>query len=102
MFKHALGVVIELRGKDIVGEEERKSGPKEEEREIEREGRASEGVTERDREKEKDREGERERGRKRDIKRERERESLFLCLFGFLTSSSTTRLYRGRAPRQSV
>ena len=22
------------------------------------------------------------------------------CLFGFLTSSSTTRLYRGRAPRQ--
>ena len=26
----------------------------------------------------------------------------FFCLFGFLTSSSTTRLYRGRAPRQSV
>ena len=26
----------------------------------------------------------------------------FACLFGFLTSSSTTRLYRGRAPRQSV
>ena len=26
----------------------------------------------------------------------------FVCLFGFLTSSSTTRLYRGRAPRQSV
>ena len=25
-----------------------------------------------------------------------------VCLFGFLTSSSTTRLYRGRAPRQSV
>ena len=24
------------------------------------------------------------------------------CSFGFLTSSSTTRLYRGRAPRQSV
>ena len=24
------------------------------------------------------------------------------CLFGFLTSSSTTRLYRGRAPRESV
>ena len=24
----------------------------------------------------------------------------FVCLFGFLTSSSTTRLYRGRAPRQ--
>ena len=27
---------------------------------------------------------------------------LFVCLLGFLTSSSTTRLYRGRAPRQSV
>ena len=27
---------------------------------------------------------------------------LFVCLVGFLTSSSTTRLYRGRAPRQSV
>ena len=25
-----------------------------------------------------------------------------ICLFGFLTSSSTTRLYRGRAPRQRV
>ena len=25
-----------------------------------------------------------------------------VCLFGFLTSSSTTMLYRGRAPRQSV
>ena len=25
---------------------------------------------------------------------------LFVCLFGFLTSSSITRLYRGRAPRQ--
>ena len=25
-----------------------------------------------------------------------------VCLFSFLTSSSTTRLYRGRAPRQSV
>ena len=24
----------------------------------------------------------------------------FVCLFDFLTSSSTTRLYRGRAPRQ--
>ena len=24
----------------------------------------------------------------------------FVCLFGFLTSSSTTRLYRGRVPRQ--
>ena len=28
--------------------------------------------------------------------------SEIVCLFGFLTSSSTTRLYRGRAPRQSV
>ena len=27
-------------------------------------------------------------------------DDLFVCLFGFLTSSSTTRLYRGRAPRQ--
>ena len=27
---------------------------------------------------------------------------MFVCLVGFLTSSSTTRLYRGRAPRQSV
>ena len=26
--------------------------------------------------------------------------NLFVCLVGFLTSSSTTRLYRGRAPRQ--
>ena len=26
--------------------------------------------------------------------------AIFVCLFGFLTSSSTTRLYRGRAPRQ--
>ena len=25
---------------------------------------------------------------------------IIICLFGFLTSSSTTRLYRGRAPRQ--
>ena len=28
--------------------------------------------------------------------------ALFVCLVGFLMSSSTTRLYRGRAPRQSV
>ena len=27
---------------------------------------------------------------------------LFVWLVGFLTSSSTARLYRGRAPRQSV
>ena len=30
---------------------------------------------------------------------EKERKAI-VCLFGFLTSSSTTRLYRGRAPRQ--
>ena len=33
-------------------------------------------------------------------------ENVYICLFGwlvgFLTSSSTTRLYRGRAPRQSI
>ena len=32
----------------------------------------------------------------------RHRRYLLVCLFGFLTSSSTTRLYRGRVPRQSV
>ena len=41
-----------------------------------------------------------EREREREREKGRERESLFVCLFGFLTSSSTTRLYRGRAPRQ--
>ena len=34
--------------------------------------------------------------------KDRETKSIFVCLFGFLTSLSTTRLYRGRAPRQSV
>ena len=34
-------------------------------------------------------------GREREIERESERES-FVCLVGFFTSSSTTRLYRGR------
>ena len=29
-------------------------------------------------------------------------DQFFVCLVGFLTFSSTTRLYRGRAPRQSV
>ena len=29
-------------------------------------------------------------------------QDLFVWLVGFLTSSSTSRLYRGRAPRQSV
>ena len=68
--------------------------------------------------------GEREREREREIEREGGREPekeidrgkiikdiiiskvhdvrLFGWLVGFLTSSSTTRLYRGRAPRQSV
>ena len=31
---------------------------------------------------------------------EKEDRERFVCLFDFLTSSSTTRLYRGRAPRQ--
>ena len=39
--------------------------------------------------------GERERGMERET-------VLFVCLVGFLTSSSTTGLYCGRAPRQSV
>ena len=41
-----------------------------------------------------------ERGRRISWKRWGRRSSRFVCLFGFLTSSSTTRLYRGRAPRQ--
>ena len=51
----------------------------------------------------------RRRRMKRRIKRGRRRRRfvcsfvrLFVRLFGFLTSSSTTRLYHGRAPRQSV
>ena len=37
----------------------------------------------------------------RQLKKKREKtKKIFFCLFGFLTSSSTTRLYRGRAPRQ--
>ena len=31
-----------------------------------------------------------------------DRKSVYVCLFGFLTSLSTTRLYRGRAPRESI
>ena len=66
-------------------------------------------IREREREREREthterqRERERERVKIRERKRERERELegiVFVCLFGFLTSSSTTRLYRGRAPRQ--
>ena len=46
--------------------------------------------------------------RKTDIQAGTDREGLCLfvvvvvVVFGFLTSSSTTRLYRGRAPRQSA
>ena len=50
------------------------------------------------RERERKRKRERERERKRESQRETER----VWLVGFLTSSSTTRLYRGQAPRQSV
>ena len=45
---------------------------------------------------------ERERQRERERQTDRQTETEFVCLFGFLTSLSTTRLYRGRAPRQSV
>ena len=55
-----------------------------------------------DLERERQRETEREREREREKEREREREREFGWLVGFLTSSSTTRLYRGRVPRQSV
>ena len=41
---------------------------------------------------ERDRESKRERVRERNKEREREKESLFGCLVGFFTSSSTTRL----------
>ena len=51
---------------------------------------------------ERERERARERERKRERERVRERNRERVCLFGFLTSSSTTRLYRGRAPRHSV
>ena len=46
----------------------------------------------------------RRRRMKRRIKRGRRRRFVcsFVRLFGFLTSSLTTRLYHGRAPRQSV
>ena len=50
------------------------------------------------RERDREREGERERERER----ETGRGGVFVCLFGFLMLSSTTRLYRGRAPIQSV
>ena len=34
--------------------------------------------------------------------KEKKEMKIFVSLFDFLTSSSTARLYRGRAPRQSV
>ena len=49
-----------------------------------------------EKEREREREGEREGGGAYQLL------PRFVCLFGVLTSSSTTRLYRGRAPRQSV
>ena len=49
------------------------------------------------------RKGEKERQRERRKRERGRRESLFVCLFDFLTSSSTTRLNRGRAlGQQSV
>ena len=36
----------------------------------------------------------------RNLNEEETKCTVSVCLFGFLTSSSTTRLYRGRAPRQ--
>ena len=82
------------------------------EREREKEGGGERGGREREvkreRERRKDREKERE-GRERERKRERERENQrysvsndFVCLVGFLTSSSTTRLYRGLGPKTDV
>ena len=53
----------------------------------------------------KEEEGEKEEEEEEEKEQEEEEEGEeedFVCLVGFLTSSSTTRLYRGRAPRQSV
>ena len=41
-----------------------------------------------------------QREEKKTKKKRRLTKKILFCLFGFLTSSSTTRLYRGRAPRQ--
>ena len=71
---------------------------RERQRETER-GRDRERLADRQRQIETDRQTETDADRKTD---RGVREILFVCLFGFLTSSSTTRLYRGRAPRQSV
>ena len=57
------------------------------------------GGRETERETEREGERQRERGRNRQREGERQRE---ICLFGFLTSSSTIRLYCGRATSQSV
>ena len=74
---------------------------RETERKIERD---RERVRETERKIERDRERVRETERDKEVETERERETdgEAICLFGFLTSSSTTKLYRGRAPRQSV
>ena len=73
-----------------------------------------------EKQRERERETERDRETEREIEREKQKETetdrqkgrfhagadvlctardLFVCLFAFLTSSSTTRLYRGRVPR---
>ena len=51
------------------------------------------------RERKKERDREMERNREGEKERDREREGLFVCLVGFLTSSSTARLYRRRVLR---
>ena len=83
-------------------EETEKERETERERQIDRQtDRQTKRARKRRRERESDRENE------RDIQHTHRRKdrgsyALFVCLFGFLTSSSTTRLYRGRAPRQRV
>ena len=84
----------------LIGIGRERDREREKERETERE---TEREKERDREIETERDTERDRERQRETEGDREKEIVcFVCLFGFLTSSSTTRLYRGRAPRQSV
>ena len=62
-------------------------------------GEGGEGASVCTREREIDREREREREIDREREREREKERQRDCLSGFLASSSTTRLPRGRIPR---
>ena len=67
--------------------------------------RESERERERERERETDREQtdrQIERQTDRETDRRTDRQTEFVCLFDFLTSSSTTRLYRGRAQRQRI